>query len=71
VLSGYAPGTKDENKFNTVTNNYIHHAGEIYKHGTGIFIAQSGHNVISHNTIHDLAYNGESEESARDDDCGI
>jgi hypothetical protein len=58
VLSGYAPGTKDENKFNTVTNNYIHHVGEIYKHGTGIFIAQSGHNLISHNTIHDLSYNG-------------
>jgi hypothetical protein len=58
VLSGYAPGLKDENKFNTVTNNYIHHVGEIYKHGTGIFIAQSGHNIISHNTIHDLSYNG-------------
>ncbi len=58
LLSGYGPGLKDENKFNTVTNNYIHHVGTIYKHSPGIFIAQSGHNLISHNTIHDLAYNG-------------
>jgi len=58
LLSGYGPGLKDENKFNTVTNNYIHHIGTIYKHSPGIFIAQSGHNLISHNTIHDLAYNG-------------
>jgi hypothetical protein len=58
LLSGYGPGLKDENKFNTVTNNYIHHVGTIYKHSPGIFIAQSGHNLISHNTIHYLAYNG-------------
>jgi len=58
LLSGYGPGLKDENKFNTITNNYIHHVGTIYKHSPGIFIAQSGHNLISHNTIHDLAYNG-------------
>lgn len=58
LLSGYGPGLKDENKYNTVTNNYIHHVGTIYRHSPGIFIAQSGHNVISHNTIHDLAYNG-------------
>jgi hypothetical protein len=58
LLSGYGPGLKDENKNNTVTNNYIHHVGTIYKHSPGIFIAQSGYNLVSHNTIHDLAYNG-------------
>jgi hypothetical protein len=58
LLSGYGPGLKDENKYNTVTNNYLHHIGTIYKHSPGIFIAQSGHNLISHNSIHDLAYNG-------------
>lgn len=58
LLSGYGPGTKDENKFNTITNNYIHHVGAVYKHSPGIFITQSGHNLITHNTIHDLAYNG-------------
>ena len=58
LLSGYGAGTKDENHHNTVTNNYIHHIGEIYWHSPAIFIAQSGHNLISHNTIHDLSYNG-------------
>lgn len=58
VLSGYGPGTKDQNHHNTIRNNYIHHVGEIYWHAPGIFIAQSGHNLISHNTIHDLGYNG-------------
>jgi hypothetical protein len=56
LLSGYAPGIRDENKNNTVTNNYIHHVGSIYTHSPGIFVAQSGHNLISHNTIHDLGY---------------
>ena len=65
LLSGYGPGLKDENKFNTVTNNYIHHVGTIYKHSPGIFIAQSGYNLISHNTIHDLAYNGMIISSCR------
>lgn len=58
LLSGYAPGTKDENRENIVSNNLIHHVGEIYWHSPGIYIAQSGHNLISHNTIHDLGYNG-------------
>ncbi|MFC1761204.1 right-handed parallel beta-helix repeat-containing protein [Planctomycetota bacterium] len=58
LLNGYGPGLKDENKFNEVRNNYLHHIGEIFKHSPGIFIAQSGHNKITHNTIHDLAYNG-------------
>lgn len=58
LLSGYAPGTKDENKHHKVTNNYLHHIGNIYTHSPAIFIAQSGHNLISHNTIHDLGYNG-------------
>ena len=57
LLSGYAPGLKDENKFNTVNNNYLHHIGTIYQHSPGIFIAQSGHNRITYNTIHDLDYN--------------
>lgn len=58
LLNGYGPGLKDENKNNTIHNNYLHHVGEIYKHSPAIFIAQSGHNKITHNTIHDLAYNG-------------
>jgi hypothetical protein len=58
LLSGYAPGTKDENKNHKITNNYLHHIGTIYSHSPAILIAQSGHNLISHNTVHDLDYNG-------------
>ncbi|TWU37906.1 hypothetical protein Q31b_46950 [Novipirellula aureliae] len=58
VLSGYGPGTKDVNKYNVVHDNYIHHIGQILLHAPGIFITQSGHNEISHNTIQDVPYNG-------------
>ena len=58
VLSGYGPGTKDVNKNNVVHDNYIHHIGELLLHSAAIFIAQSGHNEITHNTIHDVPYNG-------------
>lgn len=58
VLSGYGPGTKDVNKNNVVHDNYIHHIGELLLHAPAIFITQSGHNEISHNTIQDVPYNG-------------
>ena len=58
VLSGYGPGTKDVNKNNVVHDNYIHHIGELLLHSPAIFIAQSGHNEITHNTISDVPYNG-------------
>lgn len=58
VLSGYGPGTKDVNMHNVVHDNYIHHIGELLWHSSAIFIAQSGHNEITHNTIRDLPYNG-------------
>ena len=65
VLAGYGPGLKDENHDNAVTNNLIHHVGQIYSHSPGIFISQSGHNLISHNTIHDVGYNGMSLSDCR------
>ena len=34
-------------------NNYIHHTGEVYKHGVAIELAGVG-NVVRHNLIHDL-----------------
>ncbi len=58
VLSGYGPGTKDVNKNNVVHDNYIHHIGELLMHSAAIFIAQSGHNEITHNTISEVPYNG-------------
>ncbi|MGJ8640521.1 MAG: right-handed parallel beta-helix repeat-containing protein [Opitutaceae bacterium] len=58
LLSGYGPGTKDVNKNNVVHDNYIHHIGELLLHSAAIFIAQSGNNEITHNTIQDVPYNG-------------
>ncbi|TWT80417.1 hypothetical protein CA13_18330 [Planctomycetes bacterium CA13] len=58
VLSGYGPGTKDVNKNNVVHDNYIHHIGELLLHSAAIFITQSGHNEITHNTIQEVPYNG-------------
>ena len=58
LLSGYGPGTKDVNKNNVVHDNYIHHIGELLLHSAAIFIAQSGHNEITHNTIREVPYNG-------------
>ncbi|HCO96946.1 MAG TPA: hypothetical protein DIU00_23910 [Phycisphaerales bacterium] len=58
VLAGYGPGLKDENHHNKILNNYFHHVGEIYWHSPGIFVSQSTHNLISHNTIHDVGYTG-------------
>ena len=56
LLAGYGPGTKDVNKNNTVSNNYIHHIGRLWWHSPGIWAWQSGHNLISHNTIHNVPY---------------
>ncbi|MGL1885119.1 MAG: right-handed parallel beta-helix repeat-containing protein [Reichenbachiella sp.] len=52
LLCGYGPGTKDVNKKNTISNNLIHHVGDLIQHGAAIFIWQSGENKISNNLIH-------------------
>jgi len=56
LLAGYGPGTKDVNKHNFIANNYIHHIGRLWWHALGIWIWQSGHNLIAHNTIHNVPY---------------
>ena len=56
LLAGYGPGTKDVNKNNEISNNYIHHIGRLWWHSIGIWAWQSGHNLISHNTIHNVPY---------------
>lgn len=56
LLAGYGPGTKDVNKNNVITNNDIHHIGRQWWHSLGIWVWQSGNNMISHNTIHDVPY---------------
>ncbi len=56
LLAGYGPGTKDVNKYNLVSNNYIHHVGRLWWHALGIWIWQSGYNTITQNTIHNVPY---------------
>ena len=58
LLAGYGPGTKDVNHHNTIFNNDIHNVGQELWHAPGIFVWQSGNNLIAHNSIHDVAYTG-------------
>ncbi len=58
LLAGYGPGTKDVNKENTVTNNYIHDIGQVYWGSPAIYLWQSGKNLVAHNLITDTPYSG-------------
>jgi hypothetical protein len=48
----------DSISYNRVNNNQIYDGGYVYPAGVGVWVAQSDHNVISHNDIHDLNYDG-------------
>jgi len=39
-------------------NNHIFDGGRVYAAGVGVWVAQSSHNRVSHNDIHDLFYSG-------------
>jgi hypothetical protein len=41
-----------------VDNNHIYDGGHVYPAGVGIWVAQSSHDRIAHNDIHDLLYSG-------------
>jgi hypothetical protein len=56
LLTGYGPGTKDVNRGNEVSNNWIHHTGEIYWATPAIMIWQSGENRVANNLIHNIPY---------------
>ena len=58
LLAGYGPGTKDQSKHNIVSNNWVHHVGEIYWASPAIMVWQSGENQVTHNLIHDTPYSG-------------
>lgn len=40
-----------DNKNNLISNNYIHHCGTLIRHGSGVYLNQSGENEISYNII--------------------
>lgn len=42
----------------TITDNEIHHLGQIYHSGDGILLQHSADNLIAHNHIHHLYYTG-------------
>ena len=58
LLAGYGPGNKDVNKGNEVSNNWLHHTGELYWATPAILLWQSGENHVAHNLIHDTPYSG-------------
>ncbi|PIY37317.1 MAG: hypothetical protein COZ06_33160 [Armatimonadetes bacterium CG_4_10_14_3_um_filter_66_18] len=58
LLCGYGPGTKDVNRENEVSNNYLHDTGELYWGSPALFVWQSGENRIAHNHTHHIPYTG-------------
>ncbi len=44
--------------YNTVDNSFLHNGGNIFRGATGLCIAQSSHNRISHNAIRCFYYTG-------------
>lgn len=58
LFSGYGPGLKDVNKKNKIYNNELTDVGSLFWHSPGIFIWQSGSNLISSNHIYDQGYSG-------------
>ncbi|NQU43998.1 right-handed parallel beta-helix repeat-containing protein, partial [bacterium] len=57
-LMGYGPGRMDENRFNEVAGNHIHHSGLLWLHSAAIFVWQSGWNHIHNNLMEYLPYDG-------------
>jgi hypothetical protein len=47
-----------ESRGNLVDNNRLYDGGHVYAGAVGIWVAQSSHNRISHNDIHDFRYSG-------------
>ena len=52
------PTDETESRRILVDNNHIFDGGHVYAAGVGVWVAQSSHNRIAHNDIHDLLYSG-------------
>lgn len=63
IRVGTAHQPNDESRVaarNLVDNNHLYDGGHVFAAGVGIWVAQSHHNTISHNEIHDFRYSGMS-----------
>jgi len=49
-----------ESSGNLVDNNHLYDGGHVFAGGVGLWVAQSSHNTLSHNEIHDFNYSGMS-----------
>jgi len=58
LRGGMPPNDNAKVQRNHVDNNYIHDYGEVYAAGVGVWLAQSSHNRITNNEIHDGYYSG-------------
>ena len=65
-LCGYGPGTVNVNKNNIISNNWIHHIGQLYWHAFAIYLAQSEGNIVSRNLIHNIPFVGITLSGSRD-----
>ena len=41
-----------------ITDNYLHHLGEVFRSGVGVLLMHADRNTIAHNLIHHLDYTG-------------
>lgn len=59
-LSGGAAGAPEflRTANNVITDNHIHHCGEVFHSGVGILSQHSAGNLLAHNHIHHLYYTG-------------
>jgi parallel beta-helix repeat protein len=53
---GMPKSDADQVRQNIFANNQVHDAGLVYPSAVGVWVGQSGNNLISHNHIHHLGY---------------
>lgn len=59
-ISGGAAGSPENRRTGEcqVTDNHLHHLGEVFHSGVGVLLQHADKNVIAHNHIHHLYYTG-------------
>ncbi|WP_129664018.1 Ig-like domain-containing protein [Phytoactinopolyspora endophytica] len=75
LLMGTISGESDDdgnqvydNRGNVISDNHLHDGGVLAPHGGGVFIHQSGENVVEHNVVHDMPRYGIAAKGGRSPD---